>query len=285
MASGSQIGDYLRARRELVGIEEVGLAEVGHRRVPGLRREEVAMLAGISPDYYMRLEQGRDLHPSMGVIDALGRALLLEGDEIVHLRALAGLGSPGERPARTQEVPRRTVELLDSLVETPAYVFDRHLDILAANALARETAPFFCEGTNLLRSSFLHPEIVDKYGERTRAMQASAATLRALVGPDVRDARLEELVGELSVCSEEFRQLWARHDVVPDDVGPWRFDHPEVGYIELSFEWLSISGADRLTLLIYHADPGSVTEQRMARLRDALIDRRSPNPCVPRLPG
>src|ERR1700761_1185322 len=269
-ASQNPIGEYLRARRELVRPEDIGLPDLGRRRVPGVRREEVAMLAGVSADYYVRLEQGRDQHPSGQVIEALGRALLLDDDAIAHLR---GLATPPARrppaPRRPERVPPGILELLDSLHETPAYVYGRYMDVLAANPLASALVPYYRVGVNLVRASSLDPAIDETHGDRDRATEASVAALRAMTGPEVDDPRLEELVGELSVRSERFRQLWARHDVRPKRSGRSRIEHPGVGTLDLGYEKLPIADSDRLTLCMYHAKPGSRSAQALALLASA----------------
>jgi transcriptional regulator with XRE-family HTH domain len=271
MASENPIGEYLRARRELVHPEDIGLPDLGRRRVPGLRREEVAMLAGVSADYYVRLEQGRDQHPSEQVIEALGRALQLDDDGVAHLRELAAPAARRRRPARRPErVPAGILELLDSLHDTPAYVYGRYMDVLAANPLATALLPYYRVGVNLVRASFLDPQI-DETHDRDRVTEASVAALRALTGPDVDDPRLEELVGELSVRSERFRRLWARHDVKPKRSGRSQIDHPQVGPLDLGYEKLPITDTDRLTLVLYHAEPGSKSAQALILLTSATV--------------
>ena len=271
MPSDNPIGEYLRARRELVRPEDIGLPDLGRRRVPGLRREEVAMLAGVSADYYVRLEQGRDQHPSEQVIEALGRALQLDDDGVAHLRRLATPTARRRRaPRRPERVPAGIVELLASLHETPAYVYGRYMDVLAANPLATALLPYYRVGVNLVRASFLDPQI-DETHDRDRATEAAVASLRALTGPEVDDPRLEELVGELSVRSERFRRLWARHDVKPKRSGRSRIDHPSIGTLDLGYEKLPIADADRLTLVLYHAEPGSKSAQALALLASASV--------------
>ena len=183
--SENPIGEYLRARRELVRPEEVGLPDLGsgRRRVPGLRREEVAMLAGVSADYYVRLEQGRDQHPSEGVIEALGRALLLDDDAIAHLRGLATPTARRRRaPRRPERVPPGILELLDSLHETPAYVYGRYLDVLAANPLATALVPYYRVGVNLVRASFLDPAI-EEFGPATATAPPKPRSPRSAPSP------------------------------------------------------------------------------------------------------
>jgi transcriptional regulator with XRE-family HTH domain len=265
------IGEYLRARRELVHPEEVGLPSPdGRRRVPGLRRGEVALLAGVSTDYYVRLEQGRDQHPSEQVLQALARALQLDDDATAHLRRLA---TPPSRPrrmsSRPEQVPAGIMQLIESWNETPALVENRYTDVLAANSLATALAPYFTVGTNLLLATFLDPRVRDMFKDWDGITEDAVAALRTFVGPDVDDPRLNEIVGELSVRSEHFRTLWARHDARPKRSGTTRIDHPQIGPLELSYEKLPIPDTDRQTLFIYHAEPGSPSAQGLALLAAA----------------
>lgn len=270
------IGEYLRARRELIQPAEVGLGELaGRRRVPGLRREEVAMLAGVSADYYVRLEQGRDQHPSAQVLDALARALQLDDDATAHLHRLAApavrrrrRGAGGRYP-RSERVPAGILQLIATWHDTPAYVYGRYMDVLAANPLATALAPYYTPGENLVRVTFLDPRLRDRYEDWDRAAAAIVAALRALVGPEVDDPQLNELVGELSVRSERFRQLWARHDARPKRSGTTHIQHPQLGALELGYEKLPIPDADRQTLCIYHATPGSRSAQALTLLATA----------------
>jgi transcriptional regulator with XRE-family HTH domain len=262
------IGEYLRARRQLVPPQGAGTpGPGGRRRVPGLRREEVAMLAGVSSDYYVRLEQGRDQHPSRQVLDALARALQLDDDATAHLHRLAASPSRRRRKApQTEKVPAGILQLIASWTQTPAYVHGRYMDVLAANPLATALDPCCVKGENLVRAVFLDPRVRDMHGDWEHVTESTVAGLRALVGPDVDDPRLNELVGELSVRSERFRQLWARHDARPKRSGTTRIAHPSAGPLELSHEKLPIPGADRQTLVIYHAAPGSASALALALL-------------------
>jgi transcriptional regulator with XRE-family HTH domain len=228
MPSSTALGQYLRARRELVRPEDANVRTVGRRRVPGLRREELAMLAGISTDYYLRLEQGRDHHPSEQVIDALARALQLDAEATAHLHALAK--PPAARPRHTEpeRAPPSIEQLIASWPNTPAIVLGRHLDVLAANALARALSPVFTPGVNLVRVVFLDPALREFVRDWENIAHSAVARLRALVGADVNDPRLVELVRELSARSREFRSLWARHDVELSTPRIHRFNHPLV---------------------------------------------------------
>jgi transcriptional regulator with XRE-family HTH domain len=273
MPGENPIGEYLRARRELVRPEDVGLPALGggRRRVPGLRREEVAMLAGVSADYYVRLEQGRDQHPSEGVLEALGRALQLDEDAVAHLRKLAAPAARRRRPPRRPErVPAGILQLIESFSETPAYVFGRYMDVLAANPLATALVPYYRPGVNLVRAAFLDPQVAETHGDWEGATESAVASLRALTGPDVDDPQLEELVGELSVRSERFRRLWARHDVRPKRAGTSRLDHPQVGPLELGYEKIPLPDVDRVTLVMFHAEPGGAGAQRLALLASSI---------------
>jgi transcriptional regulator with XRE-family HTH domain len=202
------LGRYLRARRELVRPEEVDIKPVGRRRVPGLRREELAMLAGISSDYYLRLEQGRDHHPSAQVIDALARALQLDEQATAHLHALAQPAAARPPPDEPERAPSSIEQLIALWPTTPAFVVSRHLDVLAANALASAVSAVFSPGVNLVRATFLDPEVRRSMGDWDNNAQSTVARLRGMAGLEVDDRRLAELVEELSAQSGEFRRLW-----------------------------------------------------------------------------
>ncbi|MGW3889780.1 MmyB family transcriptional regulator [Micromonospora chokoriensis] len=266
MSTAGPLGEYLRARRELIGPGDVGLPAHGRRRVPGLRREEAALLAGISADYYLRLEQGRDRHPSAQVLDALARALLLDAEATAHLHRL-GAPVPARRPARRPErVPTGVRQLVGSWTETPAFVHGRHLDVLFANPLATALAPIFSAGVNLLRAVFLDPSVPALYPALTAVAANAVAGLRGQVGTETDDPRLTELVDELTAGSERFRRLWARHDVTARAGGGLRvFQHPRVGELELRYEKFTISGTTQ-SLVVYHAEPGSASARTLARL-------------------
>jgi transcriptional regulator with XRE-family HTH domain len=277
MAHDNLIGEYLRARRQLVRPEDVGIPDPSsRRRVPGLRREEVAMLAGVSSDYYIRLEQGRDQHPSQQVLDALARALQLDDDATAHLHRLA---EPTPRPRKTrrpERAPAGIVQLIASWSDTPAYVHGRYMDVLAANPMATALAPYYAKGENLVRATFLDPRVRDMHGDWDHITASTVGELRTLVGPDVDDARLIELVGELSVRSERFRQLWARHDARRKRGGVTHIDHPLVGPLELSYERLPIPDTDRQMLTVCHAAPGSASAQALALLAATATVQREP---------
>jgi transcriptional regulator with XRE-family HTH domain len=268
MPEGNRLGEYLRARRELVRPEDVGLPSPDRRRrVPGLRRAEVAMLAGVSAEYYMRLEQGRDQRPSAQVVDALARALMLDEDATAHLHELAR--APARRRARrraVERVPGSVVSLIESWDLTPAYVQGRYADVLAINDLARALAPFYEVGENLLRAAFLDPRVRDMYPDWEGICGSMVAAFRATIGPDTDDPRLNELVGELSVRSDWFRRLWGRHDVRSKPPGPTVMDHPEVGRLELHYHQMPIAGAPGLDLVLFHAERGSRSAQSLSLL-------------------
>ncbi|MFI0771466.1 helix-turn-helix transcriptional regulator [Streptomyces sp. NPDC021218] len=270
--SVNRLGEYLRARRELVRPEDVGLPAVGRRRVPGLRREELALLAGISSDYYLRLEQGRDRHPSEQVLDALARVLRLDDDATAHLHRLARPAPRRRQPRRPERVPAGIQQLVLSWTRNPAFVQSRYMDILFANPLAIALSPLARPGVNVVRALFLDPEIREAHGSEA-ATAGVVAGLRALVGPDVDDPPLAELVGELSVRSELFRRLWARHDVKPKaGAGMSTFQHPQIGPIELSYEKLAVTGTEGQLLVVCHAAPGSPAEQALALLSGLAAD-------------
>jgi transcriptional regulator with XRE-family HTH domain len=273
------IGEYLRARREQLAPEDAGVATYGRRRVPGLRREELAMLAGISTNYLVRLEQGRDRQPSTQVLGALARALHLDDEATRHLHALATPQAARRPPApRIERVPTGIRQLIAGWHDTPALVQGRYSDVLAVNALATALAPtLYVPGANGVRAVFLDPAVRELYVDYDRIAETVVAGLRAHAGPEVDDPGLVDLVGELSVKSERFRELWARHEVrARPSGGTSRFDHPQVGPMELRYEKLEITGSGGLTLIVYHAEPGTPSAQALALLGTVAADPAAP---------
>jgi transcriptional regulator with XRE-family HTH domain len=266
MPAGTPLSRYLRARRALVRPEDVGIMPGGRRRVSGLRREELALLAGISPNYYLRLEQGRDRHPSAQVLDALARALRLDAGATSFLHSLAS-AAPDPRPHDAPEpAPASIQRLIGTWPGTPAVVHDRRLDILAANALATALSPAFRPGANALRVLFLDPEMRDRYVDWEEAARTAVARLRTLAGREADGPRFCELAGELSARSADFRRMWSRQDIQSTGARPFVYDHPVVGRLELQPEMLAIMGTDGQILYLRHAAPGSVSELRLKRL-------------------
>ncbi|MCW2986286.1 MAG: family transcriptional regulator [Conexibacter sp.] len=285
-SSENRIGEFLRARREQVRPQDVGIAYASppsRRRVPGLRREELAMLAGVSADYYVRLEQGRDQHPSAQVVDALARALQLDEDATIHLHELAAPAPRRRRrsPARIERVPSGVQRLLDAWPQSPALVIGRRMDILAANPIATALNPVCRVGTNMVRATFLDPSVRELYADYDKNAADTVASLRASVGPDLDDPRLTELVGELSLKSDLFRKLWARHDVRDKAAGDKRFVHPLVGPLDLRYETFAVNGADGQLLIVYHAEPGSPSADGLALLSSMVAGEVS-RPSGPR---
>jgi transcriptional regulator with XRE-family HTH domain len=268
MPSDTPLSQYLRARRALVSPEDAGLPGGGRRRVEGLRREELAMLAGISSNYYLRLEQGRDRHPSAQVLDALARALQLDADATAFLHSLARpepLGKP--RPQR-ERAPASIEWLIDSWRTTPAAVYDRHMDVLAANRLAVALTPAFRPGANAVGAIFKEPAMRTLYDDWEEAARDAVGRLRVLVGRDVDDLRLRELVSDLSENSKDFCRIWARHDIEVKTPPSRIYNHPAVGRLEVFPQVLAIGGTDGQVLYIRHTEPGSPSERALNRLAD-----------------
>jgi len=265
----NRLGDYLRARRGLVRPEDVGLPPGGRRRVRGLRREELALLAGISSDYYMRLEQGRDQHPSAQVLDAIARVLRLDADAAAHLH---GLARPDRRPALPARVPPSIMWLVDGWTDTPAYVHDGLTNVLAANAIATALSPYYAPGRNLLKGVFLDPAQRALRPDWEQVTAKGVAGLRARAHGD--DPDLDELAGELAAGSERFRTLWNRHDVKGRSGQVNRFDHPRVGRLDLHADKLAIEGTDGLLLVLQHAEPGSESAHALALLAEEVTPVR-----------
>jgi len=266
MSRANALGEYLRARRELIDPADAGMQVVGVRRTPGLRREEVATLAGISADYYLRLEQGRDRNPSPQVLEALARVFRLDTTATQHLLSLSTARPAAPRRPRREVVPAGIRQLLD-VINLPAFVESRRFDVLAANPLAGAVSPSLRTGVNRLRAIFLDPAERELYPDWDKAVRGMVAGFRASVGSDVEDAQTVQLVGELSLASEPFRRLWARHDVAPLAGGSMRLRHPRAGLLELRREKLPIGDSGGQILAIYHAEPGSPTARALDTLR------------------
>jgi transcriptional regulator with XRE-family HTH domain len=260
------LGKFLRARRELVAPEEAGIPVVGVRRVPGLRREEVAMLAGISADYYLRLERGRDRRPSLQVLESLAGVLRLDDDTRSYLFSLAADRPHRARRRRRETVPSSTAHFL-SLLPVPAFVEGRYLDVLAANPLATALSPRLLTGGNRLRDVFLDPGEQSLFSDWKGAAAALLSGFREAVGTDMDDPRCIELVGELSLASPLFQKLWARHDVRPRGSATVCFRHPQIGDITLSREKLHITGTDGMMLVAFHPGPSTPDEDKLVLLR------------------
>ncbi|GAB4086052.1 helix-turn-helix transcriptional regulator [Myceligenerans cantabricum] len=269
------LGDHLRARRELVTPDDVGLPQLGTRRVPGLRREEVAMLAGISADYYLRLEQGRDRNPSAQVLKSLARVLRLDEAGTRHLLGLSGdRPRPRRRRPRRETVPPGARKLVETL-PLPAFVEGRYFDVLAANALATALSPRLRAGRNRLRDVFLDPAEQALFPDWEGAAAALVAGFRESVGADVGDPRSIALVGELSLVSEHFRRSWARHDVRVLDGVPVTLDHPEIGSVTFNREKLVIGGTSGQLLVVYHPDAGTQDAEKLQLLASYSATPRS----------
>jgi transcriptional regulator with XRE-family HTH domain len=225
------------------------------------------MTAGISADYYLRLEQGRDRNPSVQVVDALAQALRLDEAATRHLHMLA---RPGKQPSilRGPERASSSVErLISNWPDTPAMIIGRYLDVLAANQLAAALIPGCGPGVNMVEAVFCDPDVREIALDWEAVARQSVARLRALAGPNVDDPRLAEIVEHLAMRSDLFQELWRRHDVVLGNFPVHRLNHPVVGRIELQADWLRIEGSEGQWLLAYHAMPETPDARALSRLR------------------
>ncbi|WP_432544955.1 helix-turn-helix transcriptional regulator [Kineococcus sp. SYSU DK002] len=254
---GPVLGRFLTARRGTLDPADVDLPSTGLRRVPGLRREEVAVLAGLSADYYTRLEQGRESHPSAQVVDAVAGALRLEPDEREHLHRLAGTTPARPTTRATINVDPGLRLLTEQWPTTPASVYSRTLDVLARNQLAAALYVGFAETGNLARATFLDPESERFYDDWSRAADAAVANLRAAESYPEDRPRLEELVEELAAGSREFRIRWKAHKVRAKTREAKVFHHPQVGTLELSYQAFEVAGAAGQQLIVQYAAPAT----------------------------
>ncbi|MFE3166893.1 helix-turn-helix domain-containing protein [Streptomyces sp. NPDC059224] len=268
----AELSEFLRTRRARLLPGDVGLPDFGrHRRVPGLRREELAQLAGVSVAYYTRLEQGNGRNVSAEVLDAIARALRLTDAEHAHLMHLAkGKQHKKKGAARPQQVRPALGQLLEAMDGVPAYIGGRRSDILAWNGMAAAVFGDWSElpvaERNWARLVFLRPEYRDLFVEWEQKAIDIVCLLRMDAGCFPDDTRLSALVGELSVKSEEFRRLWATHDVKEKSHGLKRLHHPLVGELSLSYESFRMPGDPDQSLVTYHAEPGSASAQALRLL-------------------
>ncbi|GEK01033.1 helix-turn-helix transcriptional regulator [Streptomyces sp. ATE26] len=266
MSTESDVREFLASRRAKITPQRAGLpAYGGNRRVPGLRREEVALLAGVSIDYYVRLERGHIAGASEEVLDAVANALQLDDAERAHLFDLARAAA--RRPARRTRRPRgplpdSVLRVLRSMTDSPAFIRNGRLDILATNALGRALyAPLFpnaqARTTNIARSQFLLPGGRDFFPQWEESVNTTVALLRTEAGRAPHDTELTGLIGELVTRSEEFRTAWAKHNVRLHHTGRKSFCHPAVGVITLDFDAMELPAQPGLTLTAYSAAPGT----------------------------
>lgn len=270
MDTKSEISEFLTSRRAKITPEQAGLTAYGPRRVPGLRREEVAVLAGVSVDYYTRMERGNLAGASESVLDALAHGLQLDEAERTHLFDLARAAQPSKprrRPRTRQRIRPSVQRMIDAMTGAPALVQNGRGDILAANSLGRA---LFSElyvdpvrPANHARFVFLSPRARDFYRDWERAANDTVAILRIETGRDPYDRDLSDLVGELSTRSDEFRTRWAAHNVRIHRTGTKELHHPSVGDLSLTYEMLDLVADPGLAVLTYTAEPGSKTNEAM----------------------
>jgi transcriptional regulator with XRE-family HTH domain len=287
MDNRAEVRDFLMSRRAKVRPETAGLSAGVNRRVPGLRRSEVAALAGVSVEYYAKLERGAISGASASVLDAISRALQLDDAERAHLldlaRAADGIPASGRSRRRASKPSAGRLSLqwaLDSITNGVAFVRNPHQDLLATNALGTAFySPVIGEGgrtPNLARFQFLDPASRDFYPDWDLFAEMCVAIIRAEAGRDPHDRGIQELVGELSTRSETFRRLWGAHDVRTHGAGTKRFNHPLVGELSLAYEELAITAEPGLVLMIYTAEPGSPSAERLGLLAAWTAEQHTP---------
>ncbi|HMG64596.1 MAG TPA: helix-turn-helix transcriptional regulator [Streptosporangiaceae bacterium] len=269
LSGPGSLGEFLRSRRARLSPAEAGIASYGARRVPGLRREELAQVAGVSTTYYTRLEQGHGVHASAEVIEAIAAALKLNEDERAHLRDLARPARPRRRrPAPPAAARGGTARLIAAMTDVPALIMDRRSDVLAWNRLGHallaghldSAAPDRAAGRpNLTRMLFLDPRTRELYPRWAEEAARAVASLRMVAGRYRDDRGLSELVGELTVQSDEFARLWSRQPVLNCFAGIKQFRHPVVGEFELEFEVLHLPDDSGQRILAYTAIPGTAS--------------------------
>ncbi|WP_246170226.1 helix-turn-helix domain-containing protein [Pseudonocardia hierapolitana] len=268
----SDLGEFLRNRRGEVRPDDVGLPIGRARRVPGLRREEVALLAGVSVDYYVRLEQGRERNPSAQVLDALAETLRLDDDARQHAFRLAGL-APRPVSTRREQVSPSLLQLMDGWPGNPALVLSRCYDVLARNRLGTALFHAFTHSDNLLLNVFRDPAARAFYADWQYAAVNTVAGFRLATGSAPDDSRTLAILDELRATSPEFRQIWARNQARGKSAEVKTFLHPEVGRITLRMQTFDVREAPGQQLVVYHAEPGSTDAQALALLGSIAATR------------
>ncbi|MFI5490789.1 helix-turn-helix transcriptional regulator [Micromonospora echinaurantiaca] len=273
MPDSNRLGEFLRAHRARVDPREVGLRGGGDRRVPGLRREEIAVLAGVSADYYARLEQGRERNPSAQVLDAIGRALRLDPDARGHLFRLAGL-NPRLGPDNSRDSVHPTLlRLLDAFPTSAAYVLSPAFDVLATNSVAAALLSPFTGPTNMVRVLFHHPQARAVFPDWPTLTENVVHALRLNAGLFPEDPGIRTLVTDLRRDSPEFRALWADQTVRGLTRMFKVIQHPEAGRIELTYQTFDVRDAPGQQLLVGTPEPGSRSAESLAALADLPADR------------
>ena len=293
MDNRAEVREFLMTRRARLTPDAAGIAPGRNRRVAGLRRSEVAVLAGVSVEYYAKLERGAIAGASASVLDAVSRALQLNDAEHAHLldlaRAADGIPSSGRsrRRATKPGPPRPSLQwALSAMTDAVAIVRDQRQNLVAANDLGRAFySPLIGDGgrtPNFARFQFLDPASHDFYPDWDLFAEMCVAVIRAEAGRDPHDKGIQDLVGELSTRSELFRTLWAAHNVRTHGSGTKRFHHPVVGDLTLVYEELAITAEPGQVLLVYTAEPGSPSAERLRLLASWAADSATPRAAAPR---
>jgi transcriptional regulator with XRE-family HTH domain len=286
MDNRAEVREFLMSRRAKLTPEEAGLPAGPNRRVAGLRRTEVAVLADVSVEYYSKLERGAIAGASAAVLDAIADALQLDDTERAHLfdlaRAADGIPASGRSRRRTtRQAPARPSLnwTLEAVTGGIAFVRNQYQDLLATNALGRAFySPLIGDGgrtPNLARFQFLDPVSRDFYPDWDRFAEMCVAIMRAEAGRNPHDRVFQDLVGELSTRSETFRTLWGAHDVRTHGTGTKRFNHPVVGELTLAYEELLLTAEPGLVMIVYTAEPGSPSAERLGLLASWTADRHT----------